>query len=209
MHIEKINDQKIKCILSHEELQANDLKMSELAFGSEKAQNLFMDMIEEAYEKFGFDPHNGPLMIEAIPLDEDAIMIILTKVASPAEMEDKLKELEIFDATKKKPRKNSARKRNLKNNILLYSFEDLEEIITLNNRVSTLKNYKSTLYTHQGTYYLLIEKIPTKSMKSLECILSEYGEKQVYNPIVQGWFNEHTELLIKEKALEILSTYFT
>ena len=65
--IEKISDTQIKIILNQADLKNRDIKISELAYGSKKAQELFRDMMETALEEHDFDTHNVPLMIEAVP----------------------------------------------------------------------------------------------------------------------------------------------
>lgn len=87
MKIEKINDNQIKCILNKNDLLSRNLNVSELAYGSEKANFLFREMTEQAYKKFGFQLDNTPLMVEAIPLPNDSIALILTKVEDPEELD--------------------------------------------------------------------------------------------------------------------------
>ena len=44
MKIEKVNDHQIRCTLTKADLADRELKISELAYGTEKAKNLFRDM---------------------------------------------------------------------------------------------------------------------------------------------------------------------
>lgn len=87
MRIEKVNDTQIRCTLTKEDLAERQIKLSELAYGSEKAKTLFRDMIQQAAFEFGFEAENIPLMIEAIPLSTDAIILIITKVEYPEELD--------------------------------------------------------------------------------------------------------------------------
>ena len=87
MKIEKINDSQIRCYLSGEDLAKRQLKLSELAYGSEKAKKLFQDLMQQAAFQFGFDAENIPLMIEAIPLPAGSIVLIVTKVENPEELD--------------------------------------------------------------------------------------------------------------------------
>ena len=66
MKIEKINDNQIRCTLTRDDLAQRQLKLSELAYGSEKAKSLFREMMQQAASEFGFESDNLPLMIEAI-----------------------------------------------------------------------------------------------------------------------------------------------
>lgn len=85
--IEKINDNQIRCTLNSDDLATRQIKLSELAYGSEKAKNLFRDMMIQAQDECGFEADNLPLMIEAIPITADSIVLIITKVEDPEELD--------------------------------------------------------------------------------------------------------------------------
>ena len=87
MKIEKINENKIRCILTRDDLEVRHIKISEIAYGSEKARSLFRDMMEQASHQFGFEADNIPLMIEAIPMPNECIILDITKVADPEELD--------------------------------------------------------------------------------------------------------------------------
>lgn len=87
MKIEKINDNQIRCTLTHADLAERKLQLSELAYGTEKAKSLFHDMMQQAAFEFGFEADNMPLMIEAIPTSADSIVLIITKVEDPEEID--------------------------------------------------------------------------------------------------------------------------
>ena len=87
MKIEKVNDNQIRCTLTKSDLADRELKISELAYGTEKAKNLFRDMMQQASYEFGFEAEDIPLMIEAIPLNSECIVLIITKVEDPEELD--------------------------------------------------------------------------------------------------------------------------
>jgi len=87
MKIEKINDNQIRCTLTRDDLATHEIKFSELTYGTEKAKNLFRNMMQQANYEFGFEVDNMPLMIEAIPLASDSIVLIITKVEDPEELD--------------------------------------------------------------------------------------------------------------------------
>lgn len=87
MKIEKVNDNQIRCTLTKADLIDRELKISELAYGTEKAKSLFRDMMQQASYEFGFEAENIPLMIEAIPLNSECIVLIITKVEDPEELD--------------------------------------------------------------------------------------------------------------------------
>lgn len=87
MKIEKVNEHQIRCTLTREDLATRELKISELAYGTEKAKTLFRDMMQQAACECGFEAEDIPLMIEAIPLSSECIVLIITKVEDPEELD--------------------------------------------------------------------------------------------------------------------------
>lgn len=87
MKIEKVNENQIRCTLTREDLASREIKISELAYGTEKAKSLFRDMMQQANFEFGFEAEDIPLMIEAIPLNAECIVLIITKVEDPEELD--------------------------------------------------------------------------------------------------------------------------
>lgn len=87
MKLEKLSDTQIRCTLSKEDLSQRHLHLSELAYGSEKAKELFRDMMQQASIELGFEADNIPLMIEAIPISNDCLVLVVTKVEDPDELD--------------------------------------------------------------------------------------------------------------------------
>ncbi len=87
MKIERINENQIRCTLTNFDLSVRNLTLPELAYGSEKARNLFREMIQRASNEVGFDAEDIPLMVEAIPLANDSVVLIITKVEDPEELD--------------------------------------------------------------------------------------------------------------------------
>lgn len=87
MKIERLNENQIRCTLTREDLADRKLKLSELAYGTEKAKSLFREMMQQAAYECGFEANDIPLMIEAIPMSADSIILIITKVEDPEELD--------------------------------------------------------------------------------------------------------------------------
>ena len=86
MKIEKIDENSIALILNNEELRNRNLKMSDLSYGSEKAKDLLVEVMNLAKVEVGFTP-DAPLAVEAVPLKDGDIKIIVTKVFNPDELD--------------------------------------------------------------------------------------------------------------------------
>ncbi|MBR6643237.1 MAG: adaptor protein MecA [Lachnospiraceae bacterium] len=99
MKIEKISDTQIRCTLSRQDLADRDLKLSELAYGSDKAKDLFREMMVQASYECGFEAEDIPLMIEAIPVSGDCLVLVVTKVEDPDELDTRFSNFSSFRDT--------------------------------------------------------------------------------------------------------------
>ena len=100
MKIEKINDNQIRCTLTREDLENHQVNIKELAYGSDKAKALFRDMMQQAHTEFGFEADNIPLMIEAIPVSLDSLILIVTKVENPDELDTRFSKFSPYNKDK-------------------------------------------------------------------------------------------------------------
>ena len=87
MKLEKMNEQQIRCTLTSEDLKERRIKLSELAYGTDKAQSLFRDMMIQASNELDFEVNDEPLMIEAVPMSSDSMVLTITKVDDPDELD--------------------------------------------------------------------------------------------------------------------------
>lgn len=87
MKIERINENQIRCTLTSFDLSVRNLNLGELAYGSEKARSLFREMIQKASNEVGFEAEDIPLMVEAIPLSNESVMLVITKIEDPEELD--------------------------------------------------------------------------------------------------------------------------
>lgn len=87
MKIERISENQIRCTLNKTDLADRELRISELAYGTEKAKALFRDMMQQASYELGFETDDIPLMIEAIPVSTECLVLVVTKVEDPDELD--------------------------------------------------------------------------------------------------------------------------
>ena len=90
MKLERLNENQIRCTLDKSDLEQRKLRFSELACGSVKAREFFRDMMQKASAELGFEVENIPLVIEAIPVSSDCLILVVTKVEDPEELEARL-----------------------------------------------------------------------------------------------------------------------
>ncbi len=93
MRFEFIDENKIKIKITKSDLEERELKITELAYGSDKAREFFQEVMELAYEELGFDVNNIPIVVEAVPISLEEINVFVTKLVSPDDLEQTLEHL--------------------------------------------------------------------------------------------------------------------
>ena len=189
MKIEKLNENQIRCTLTHADLAARNLKLSELAYGTEKAKALFRDMMQQASFDFGFEAENIPLMIEAIPSSADSIVLIITKVEDPEELDtrfskftpsgdaepinmealEKLQGAEEFLNLLNKVKEAAAGTRISEPeaapsvfSVRLYSFDSLDSVIRASRLLAPVYRGANTLYKDEGNGMFILAITPSE-----------------------------------------------
>ncbi|TCT13124.1 adapter protein MecA 1/2 [Natranaerovirga pectinivora] len=228
MKIEKINDNQIKCTLSKNDLSDREIKLSELAYGTEKAQDLFRDMMEQASFEFGFEADDVPLMIEAIPLSTESIMLIITKVDNPEDLDTKFAHLtsnikrfkkkksdqdseDIKSSTEEKNNEDlNSKKFSVKsdNHLLVYLFNNLDNVSSFSKQLDISYSGINSLYKdNKSNYYLVLHKsdFDDITFKSISAIGSEFGTKILSTYATESYYNEHFDSIVKHNAIQVLS----
>ena len=141
MKIEKISDNQIRCTLNKSDLIDRELKISELAYGTEKAKALFRDMIQQAFYEFGFEVDDIPLMIEAIPVSTECLILVITKVEDPDELDTRFSKFSSFNVNENTEKQESDEDSYADEIINCFDQmeEDLSEDILENSKEETLE----------------------------------------------------------------------
>jgi adapter protein MecA 1/2 len=210
MKIEKISDSQVKFVLNKNDLVERDIKITELSYRSEKTQDLFREMMEQASVECGFEAENTPLMIEAIPVTLDSIMIIVTKVSSHEDVESKFNLLpRAKDNGKFKKRAMLDTKENKaeKPGIYIYSFKNMDDVMNLCTRIVPVFGGDSSMYKYNDEYFIVLENCsPGEISSDFEALLNEYGQKHISGVINKYHLAEHGEVIVGISAVQILAS---
>lgn len=231
MKIEKLNDNQIRCTLTRADLADRELKLSELVTGTEKAKSLFHDMMQQASEQFGFEAEDMPLMIEAVPASSDSIVLIITKVDDPEELDHKFSKLgtthnvldklegadefidllnKVKDAVSDTVKQVAEKEEKPKlPKIRLFSFSTLDCVILASRVLMNLYQGANTLYkdTPNDVYVLALTQSEhsTSEFNKFCNMLSEYGCLEKASPAVLAYLEEHCEVIVSANAVQELS----
>lgn len=230
MKIEKVNENQIRCTLTREDLASRELKISELAYGTEKAKTLFRDMMRQANFEFGFEAEDIPLMIEAIPLNAECIVLIITKVEDPEELdtrfsrfapsvtEDEEEEypggdadevLDLFRRLQTAPPEADSTAQSPETVLTrIFLLHSLHQAIDVCRLIAPKYNGGSALYKDgaEGRYFLMLNST-AGSREEFDRVcntLSEYGTLQRSFSGSASYLAEHCEALIPHDAVQAL-----
>lgn len=235
MKIEKLNENQIRCTLTRADLAARHLKLSEIAYGTEKAKSLFRDMMQQASFDFGFEAEDIPLMIEAIPVSSDSIVLIITKVEDPEELDtrfskftssndpfhglpepfNKLEGAEGFLDLLNKVKEAAAsvtkeqEQQSTALDVKLFSFDGIDRVIQAAKLIAPVYHGANTLYldSTEDVYILaLTPSDPAANIFNKVCnMLSEYGTPEKVSVSTLAFLEEHCETVISSDAVQKLA----
>lgn len=155
MQIKKINNDKLKVILSSNDLDEKNIGVDSFLANSLESQDLFFEILDLAEEQYDFNIEDNKAIVEAINLDNNLFILTITKLKSDF--------------------KNS-----YNTSLKIFYFENMDDIFTiyniLNKNNANLEN--TYIYEFNNKYYLLLNNISD----NIENILLEYSSP-INNPL--------------------------
>lgn len=234
MKLERMNEQQIRCTLTGEDLRQRKIKLSELAYGSEKAKSLFSEMMLQASAELNFQADGEPLMIEAVPTGHDSMVLTITKVDDPDELDTRFARFapDVFDEgylgsdedpdesessedigtwleSVKADQKAEVPAEKVTDIVRLFSLSSIDRCIDLAKVIIPDYIGENSLYRDKAhdRYLLLLGQsgMDLTAFNRICNIVSEYGKSEK-NLLAKGaHLEEHSECIISDHALQHLA----
>jgi len=195
MKIEKISDNKLKIVLTKQDLIDKHIDIKNLNPNSMESQNLFFDLLQEIESYHDFDLEDSQILLEGVSTTNGSMILTITKRNDD------------FIETKKTPKlivKKKKENTNLANTEFIYKFDNLDNFIDFSSSIRTLpKRYINTLYKLKENYYLTLKiaNIKEDSYKNVFLQLSDYAETMPYINY-KNKLTEYGEIIIKNSAIQ-------
>lgn len=206
MKFEKLNENKIRITLTIQDLAEKEIDFHVFMSNSPEAQDVLLDMLEQAKKETGFDPEDYNLKVEALVMADTNFIFTITKL--PPEEKSKISK-----------RKFTVKRKNIvpSSTQAVYcfnSFDDFNDFLVFLSK-NTLFNYKKlaksiTLYEYKEKYYLLMNNINTEfidKIKFYTCI-TEFAKCVTNSKVFASKLKECGTLIMKNNALEIGFKHF-
>lgn len=197
MQIERLEENKIQVILSTADLLSMNIDISTLSGESGELNSFLFYIMEQIKEETGFNPYGGQLLMEAMPMGEDGISILVSKVHNEKEKITRAQFKRIRALRPRMTREKDALEAAEHVEVFYIScFDDVcAALMELNHNTLLM----CALYKLDSVYVILIAKNDA-TMRDID-VLSEFSYRQSYYPLQEVYIREHGELIAKGKRL--------
>jgi len=200
MKFKRLSDDKVQIIVSSEDLEKRDVKKWDLMPSSPKAQELFQEMLDQAYEECGFEVDSETqLMVEAYPMTTDSLVITLTKV--------KQSEKDAFDSDYDEDNDDlyedldEEELAELESDELIYLFKDFEDVVQVSKLIYNDYQERSSMYKLGKVYYLVFFNPDSLTDHALGML----GEYSNLVHLSEAYLLEHGQQMIETSAVKVLA----
>jgi len=191
---------KLKVVLTSQDLKDLNITYEEINYDSQNTKKVIMYILMQAKTITGFDSSGKLLLIEIFPEENDGCIIYFSSIKNNEKRDQK------FSKNFKKISKELF-------GSYLFEYNDIEDLIKSSVLLFKLhghKIYKSSLYKNEenNKHYLSITTIDPQN-EHIMLLMKEFSEMKNKGLLHQLSIDEHSDIIIKDNALEILYKYFS
>ena len=204
-----INDNKIKVMLTEDDLREFEIETEELDYSNTDTKRMFWDVLSRAKKLTGFDTDGQRVLVQLYPSRHGGCEMFVTKIGTLCSADENcainkrtpiISERITLDKgtdISHKPNKNLA----------AFSFESLNEAIAVCRRLSQLKYTEdsSAYIGDDNRYYLILTGIDVSGYTMDKySFISEFGTIENIES-TKNYLFEHSTPIGKRKAVSLLS----
>lgn len=195
MEVLKINDNKIKIMLSFADMQAFGLEASELDYNDTGNRRKIFSVLEHVKKNYGFDHEGDKLLIQFYPSKDGGAELFVTKLG-------------LLSAADKRTVSRSDRVTMLAAKRSMYAFSSFADLLLAAKTIARISEVReSGLYLFEnGTYYLEL----TERGDGKGDTVKEYASVLEFaSPVSKDKFpyiTEHGKCLANKNAVELLAS---
>ena len=198
MELIMINSEKMKIMLTREDMTYYDIKMYSLGHTGNAVRKAFSRVLEDIKSETGFDTVTEKSILQVYPSRDGGCEVYVTRLPGKGD--------EVMPTEGAKSGQGGARvsvKKWLEE--VIFVFEEICDLIdACRLLLSCGYAYDSRLYEKDGRYYLFLEDDTCGINLTGElCRLADFGKK-IGGRITEAYIYEHCRLIIEERAVEKL-----
>lgn len=184
MEIIRVGENKLKLILTDEDLKKHRLSFESLSYDNTETRRILWQILDEAKQKTGFDAASEKTLVQAYPGRKSGCEIYVTRLC--------------------------AKSASVRGRQSVFCFRDPSSLFAVSRALlHSAHTYESALYKDEKEFYYLSLKEPLSSCIQKDDLLSplsfieEYG-KRVKDGVFFAYIKEHGKCLWENGAIEAL-----
>lgn len=205
MRMEKINDRQVKFYVSEQDLRARKITPAELKYNSRETKALFKELLNTASRSFHFNEEDLPVMIEAVPLPEGELMIIISAVEDAEELDPHFVHFsqEAAEENAEEPAAFSEQEaEGAAVRSAVFRLPDIGAVITFCKHLALFPG-STALYRGEGAHRFYLCLIRPAEMEPREFYvflnrISEYAELLPESPLLYAFLREHDKPVMED-----------
>ena len=211
MKFEKLNENKIRITLTINDLKDKDIDFHDFMSNPLETQDLFLDILEEAKEKVGFNTTNYRVKIEALAMIDGDFVVNITRMLES----EKTSTSTCTPKKKFKVRRKTAEPKSEQAVYKFDSFDDYCYFIQYLSKNELSNSYliakKIDTYVYENAYYLIFHDINEnyKHILKFYSSITEFGAYINNSTLFISKLQECGKLVIKNNSLKTSLKYFS
>lgn len=208
MKFEKISENKIRITLTENDLVEKDINFHDFMSNPIETQDLFLDILEQAKEKIGFNTTDYRVKIEALAMINGNFIVNITRMSTTEKT-----------VATPQTKKFKVRRKNVqsKSEQIVYKFDSFDDycyfvqyLFKNNLSDSHLIAKKITAYTYKNEYYLIFNNINAnyEHFVKFYSSITEFGTYVNNSLLFISKLQECGKIAIKNNALKTSLKYF-
>lgn len=204
MKVEKVNENKLKIFLSHQDLLEKNIDIYRLSKNSFDTQEIFWDILHEAEMAYDFDLSDSQILVEGNYSIAEGFIITVTRLGNQIGIDS--------NVLKNSPELKVKRKESiLETTLNIYLFEDFDDFVKFANKFKRLpQKYLNTLFEYNDKYFLALYNLGEnkKLQAKMHFVLSEYSEHIENSHLFESKLLEFGNVIIEKNAIQKVNKYY-
>ncbi|SEA39509.1 adapter protein MecA 1/2 [Pseudobutyrivibrio sp. ACV-2] len=232
MKFKKIGEDKIRCVITKEEMEQNGMELGDFVSDQEKTQSFIRDILAEACETLGIQTHAKAYSVQMTVMPQGDVALLISPDSSSGlatAIEELKKHLtglqETLSTTKKDPvtaikgstadvpvqsaeviadNKDEVTSQYL-NTPLWAILQDLDSAIELCKHIPKFEGIQSVLYRYGDDYYVKLNfELTRRQISAVILVIAEYASQMFTESFDGAFLLEHGDVIC-EDCINVLS----
>ncbi len=231
MKFKKIGEDKIRCVITKEEMEQNGMQLGDFVSDQEKTQSFIRDILAEACETLGIETHAKAYSVQMTVMPQGDVALLISPDSSSGlatAIEELKKHLtglqETLSTTKKEPiisagstadvPVQAARKLTDDRDEVTAQYldtplwailPDLDSSIMLCKHIPKYEGIQSTLYRYGDDYYIKLNfELTRRQISAVILVIAEYANQMFTESFDGAFLLEHGDVIC-EDCINVLS----